>query len=81
MAFLRRQRKAEQASDRKRAGYMAIAVAWSLGWRIAAGVLIGSWLDGYFDTSPLFILIVGLGALVAAVRMLIAIGTEGPASR
>jgi len=67
--------------ERKRAAYQAMAVAWSLGWPIAAGVLIGSWLDGYFDTSPLFILVFGLGALAAAVRQLIAIGTGAPRDR
>ncbi|HYC56367.1 MAG TPA: AtpZ/AtpI family protein [Candidatus Binatia bacterium] len=71
----------DETSARRRASYQAMAVAWSLGWPIAAGVLIGSWLDGYFDTSPVFILVFGVGALGVAVRQLLMIGTGAPRRR
>lgn len=53
------------------ARYQAAALAWNLGWPIAAGVVAGSWLDGRLGTSPLFILAFTLGALVATVRRLL----------
>ena len=45
----------------------ALGVALSLGWRIAAGVVVGYWLDGWLDTTPIFISLMSIGALVGAV--------------
>lgn len=49
----------------------AIAVAWHLGWPIAAGVVLGSWLDGLANTAPWLTLLVCMGAFVASVRRII----------
>ncbi len=55
----------------------AIALAWNLGWPIAAGVLVGAWIDSTFGTAPAATLVLTLGALVAVVRWLIGLG-NGP---
>ena len=46
----------------------AWGLALSFGWRIAAGVLIGYWIDNRFDTTPIFIMVLSIGALVGAIR-------------
>ena len=46
----------------------AWGLALSFGWRIAAGVLIGNWIDERFDTTPIFIMILSIGALVGSIR-------------
>ena len=60
----------------KYARYQAIAVAWNLGWPIAAAVVAGSWLDGRLGTSPRFILALALGGLVVTVRRLMQLGSR-----
>jgi F0F1-type ATP synthase assembly protein I len=45
--------------------------AWGFGWRIAAGVLLGFYLDRWLGTSPLFLVLLAIGSLVAAVVELI----------
>ena len=54
----------------------ALALAWGLGWRIAAGILIGYYLDGWLGTSPLLTLLFSLAALASAVRAMIAVSRE-----
>lgn len=53
------------------AGARAIAIAWSLGWPIAAGVLAGAWLDSQMGSDPWAALALGLGAFVGSVRRII----------
>lgn len=62
----------------KYARYQAIALAWNVGWPIAAGVIVGSWLDGKLGTSPLFILVFSLGSLVVTVYRLVQTGSSQP---
>lgn len=45
-----------------------LGLAWSFGWRIAAGVVVGYYLDLWLSTTPLFTLVFAIAALVAGVR-------------
>jgi len=47
--------------------FEVLGLAWSLGWRIAAGFLIGYWLDGRLGTGPWLTLLLSLSALAAGV--------------
>ena len=64
---------AEPPARRGTAAYQALALAWSLGWRIAAGTLIGYYLDGWLGTSPWLTLTCSLSGMVVAVRQMIAV--------
>jgi F0F1-type ATP synthase assembly protein I len=62
----------------------ALAIAWSLGWRIAAGIVLGYYADKYLGTTPWLTLVFSLTALIASVRSLIvsvASGTTGDGSK
>ena len=48
-----------------------MALAWSLGWRIAAGIIIGYYADQWLGSSPWLTLALSLAALVSAVRQMI----------
>lgn len=48
-----------------------LAVSWNFGWPVAAGVMLGHWLDVHLQTSPLGTLGLGIGALGGAVWRLI----------
>jgi len=54
----------------------ALGLAWGLGWRIAAGILVGYYLDGWLHTSPWLTLLFSLAALVSAVRAMIVLTRE-----
>ena len=45
----------------------AWGLALSFGWRVAAGVLVGYWIDQWLETTPIFISVMSIGALVGAV--------------
>ena len=49
----------------------ALAIAWSLGWRVAAGILVGYYLDGWLRTSPWLTLLFSLAAFTSSVRTMI----------
>ena len=49
----------------------ALAIAWSLGWRVAAGILVGYYLDQWLGTSPWLTLAFSLAALGSSVRAMI----------
>jgi len=49
----------------------ALAIAWSLGWRVAAGILVGYYLDQWLGTSPWLTLAFSLAALASSVRAMI----------
>ena len=49
----------------------ALALAWSLGWRIAAGLLLGYYADDWLGTAPWLTLSFSLAALVSGVRAMI----------
>ncbi len=63
----------EESTDPRK--LRAIAVAWHLGWPIAAGVIVGAWLDGRLGTAPWLTLIICLGAFVASVRRIIVLSS------
>jgi len=47
------------------------ALALGMGWAVAAGALIGYYLDGYLGTSPLFLVVLTLGAVGGSIYNLI----------
>ena len=49
----------------------ALALAWSLGWRVAAGFVIGYYADAWLGTAPWLTLLFALGALVSVVRAML----------
>lgn len=59
--------------DRKRklASYEALGMAWSLGWRVAAGAYIGYRLDLWLGSQGVFTLVLSLVALVMGVRLML----------
>jgi F0F1-type ATP synthase assembly protein I len=59
----------------------ALALAWSLGWRIAAGLLIGYYADEWLGTSPWLTLLLSMAALVAGVRAMLAVLNDGHTER
>ena len=50
-----------------------LSLAWSLGWRIAAGLLAGYYLDGWIGSTPLFTLLLSLAALAIGVRQILVV--------
>jgi len=58
----------------------ALAIAWSLGWRIAAGIILGYYADKYLGTTPWLTLVFSLTALIASVRSLIVSVASGVSS-
>lgn len=51
-------------------------MALTFGWRIAAGVVIGYWLDGWLGTTPVLISVMSIGALVSAVADMLRIAKK-----
>jgi len=51
----------------------ALAVAWSLGWRITAGILIGYYADAWLGTAPWLTLGFSLAALITGVRAMLSL--------
>lgn len=45
----------------------ALGLAWGFGWRIAAGLVLGYYLDVWMGTAPLWLFIVTMGSFVAGV--------------
>jgi F0F1-type ATP synthase assembly protein I len=62
---------------RKRSAHLELlAVSWSFGWPIAAGVILGHWIDIRFEVTPIATLSMGIGALVLSVRRMVDLGRE-----
>ena len=64
------------AASQRPASVEAIGLAWSLGWRIAAGMLAGYYLDRWLGTSPLLTLTLSLAALAAGVKQATALANR-----
>jgi len=47
------------------------ALALGMGWSVAVGAVIGYYLDSYLGTSPLFTLLLTVGAMSGAIYTLI----------
>ena len=47
------------------------ALALGVGWSVAAGAVLGYYLDNYLGTSPLFTLLLTVGAMSGAIYILI----------
>lgn len=47
------------------------ALALGVGWSVAAGAIIGYYLDGYLGTSPLLTLLLTVGAMSGAIYALV----------
>jgi hypothetical protein len=58
-----------------------MAISWNFGWPVAAGVILGNWVDGKLGSSPAAALTFGLGAMVTAVWRLIALGKQDAVER
>lgn len=58
-----------------------IAISWNFGWPVAAGVMVGHWLDEKLGSSPLATLTLGLGAMAAAIWRLVSLGKQEVAER
>ena len=58
-----------------------VAISWSFGWPVAAGVIVGNWLDDKLGSSPVATLTFGLGAMVTAVWRMIALGKQDAIER
>jgi len=53
-----------------------MALAWSLGWRIAAGIIIGYYLDQWLGSAPWLTLTLSITALVSGVRQMLTVLNE-----
>jgi F0F1-type ATP synthase assembly protein I len=59
-------------SDRSRPAHLQIlAVSWNFGWPVAAGVVLGHWIDQSLGTSPAATLVLGIGSMAASVWRLV----------
>jgi F0F1-type ATP synthase assembly protein I len=45
----------------------ALGLAWGFGWRVAAGTLLGWFIDGRLGTEPIFLAIFALAAFVSGI--------------
>lgn len=45
----------------------AWGLALSFGWRVAAGVLLGYWLDGWLGTAPIMLTVFAIAALAGSI--------------
>jgi F0F1-type ATP synthase assembly protein I len=50
-----------------------LGLGWSLGWRIAAGLVIGYYADQWLGSSPWLTLALSLAALVSGVRQMLVV--------
>ena len=50
----------------KPAHLQILAMSWTMGWPIAAGVLVGLWIDSKLGTSPLLAVVLGIGSLAVS---------------
>ena len=53
-----------------------MALAWSLGWRIAAGIIIGYYVDQWLGSAPWLTLALSITALVSGVRQMLTVLNE-----
>ncbi|MFQ5477702.1 MAG: AtpZ/AtpI family protein [Candidatus Binatia bacterium] len=53
-----------------------LGLLWNFGWPIAAGVLLGGWLDRRLGTSPWLALFLALAAMIAGVRIILKVVGE-----
>ena len=58
-----------------------LAISWNFGWPVAAGVILGHWIDINVGSSPAATLIFGLGAMAGAVWRMIQLGKQEAADR
>lgn len=68
--------------DRSRPAHLQLlAVSWNFGWPIAAGVVLGHWIDVSLGTSPAATLLIGIGSMVASTWRLVALSRQESAER
>ena len=58
-----------------------VAISWNFGWPVAAGVIVGHWLDDKLGLAPLLTLAFGLGAMITAAWRMVALGRRDAAER
>jgi hypothetical protein len=62
--------------DNRPAHLQLLAVSWNLGWPVAAGVVLGHWIDVTVGSSPAATLGLGLGAFAMAIWRILVLGKE-----
>lgn len=63
--------------DNHRPAYLQlVAISWNFGWPVAAGVMVGHWLDEKLGSSPAATLVLGLGAMAAAIWRMVDLGRQ-----
>ncbi|MFN2376426.1 MAG: AtpZ/AtpI family protein [Candidatus Binatia bacterium] len=67
--------------NRRPAHLQLLAISWNFGWPVAAGVVVGHWIDEAVGTSPAATLVLGVGAMAAAVWRLLVLSREEQAER
>lgn len=70
-----------ESGRRRPAHLQLLAISWNFGWPVAAGVVLGHWLDEKLGSSPWLTLLFGLGAMAAAVWRLLALGKQEEVER
>jgi hypothetical protein len=69
-------------SDRSRPAHLQLlAVSWNFGWPIAAGVVLGHWIDEKLGTSPAATLLIGIGSMAASTWRLVTLSRKEAAER
>jgi hypothetical protein len=68
--------------DRSQPAHLQLlAVSWNFGWPIAAGVVLGHWIDEKLGTSPAATLLLGIGSMAASTWRLVTLSRREAAER
>lgn len=67
--------------SRRPAHLQLLAISWNFGWPVAAGVVVGHWIDEAVGSSPAATLVLGVGAMAAAVWRLLVLSRQEQAER
>jgi len=70
-----------QGSPSRPAHLEVLAIAWNFGWPVTAGVLLGYWIDQASGASPIFTLLLGLGAFAASIARLVQLSSRDSRER
>jgi len=71
----------DDPGSRRPAHLQLLAISWNFGWPVAAGVVLGHWIDEAAGTSPAATLVLGVGAMSAAVWRLLVLSRQEQAER
>ncbi len=69
-------------SERTRAAHLQLlAVSWNFGWPVAAGVVLGYWIDESLGSSPAATLLLGIGSMAVSTWRLLALSRREQEAR